>query len=41
LKRLAATVESAATHGDVFAFMKHEETPDCVLNARKLLDTIS
>jgi len=40
LQQLRERVLTASTHGDVFAFMKHEDEPRGALNARKLLEIL-
>jgi uncharacterized protein YecE (DUF72 family) len=41
LREIANRLAQAATKGDVFAFLKHEETPAGALNARRLLQSFS
>jgi uncharacterized protein YecE (DUF72 family) len=41
LHLVADRLAQAAKHGDVYAFLKHEETPEGALNARRLLRTLS
>ncbi len=38
-RKIAAKVTDALKNGDVFAYFKHEDTPECVLNAEQLLKT--
>jgi uncharacterized protein YecE (DUF72 family) len=41
LQQVADRLAQAAKEGDVYAFLKHEETPEGALNARRLLQTFS
>jgi uncharacterized protein YecE (DUF72 family) len=41
MREVANRVTNAATERDVYAFLKHEETPGGALNARHLLQTLS
>jgi uncharacterized protein YecE (DUF72 family) len=41
LEQVAERLTNAEKQGDVYAFMKHEETPEGALNARRLLQNLS
>jgi uncharacterized protein YecE (DUF72 family) len=41
LQQVADRIAQVARERDVYAFLKHEETPDGALNARRLLQTLS
>jgi uncharacterized protein YecE (DUF72 family) len=41
LQQIANSLAQVAKERDVYAFLKHEETPEGALNARRLLQTIS
>lgn len=38
-KKIAVKVAEALKNGDVFGYFKHEDMPECVLNAERLLQT--
>ena len=40
-KKIATKVKGLAKVGDVFAFLKHEESPECALHAEELFDATS
>lgn len=41
LHRIADSLAQVAKQRDIYAFLKHEETPEGALNARRLLETLS